>query len=127
MMYAFPYGISRWSLHSEKKGINPDKILNEEQKNTERGVQTMFRTTSSNHFELSSLADRKANIMIAVNAIILSSFHNCNWQQGSPIYQDYIHSRQKDLTLATLPVSYQSLRFPVYPGLPINKGRIYRR
>lgn len=42
------------------------------QKTTERGVQTMFRTTSNNHFELSSLADGKANIMISVNAIIIS-------------------------------------------------------
>jgi hypothetical protein len=42
------------------------------QKNTERGIQTMFRTTSNNHFELSSLADGKANIMISVNAIIIS-------------------------------------------------------
>ncbi len=41
-------------------------------KNTERGVQTMFRTTSTNHLELSSLADGKANIMISVNAIIIS-------------------------------------------------------
>jgi len=41
-------------------------------KNTERGIQTMFRTTSNNHFELSSLADGKANIMISVNAIIIS-------------------------------------------------------
>jgi predicted metal-dependent HD superfamily phosphohydrolase len=43
-----------------------------EQKNTERGIQTMFRTTSNNHFELSTLADGKANIMISVNAIIIS-------------------------------------------------------
>jgi len=42
------------------------------QKNTERGIQTMFRTTSNNHFELSALADGKANIMISVNAIIIS-------------------------------------------------------
>jgi predicted metal-dependent HD superfamily phosphohydrolase len=42
------------------------------QKDTERGVQTMFRTTSNNHFELSSLADSKSNIMISVNAIIIS-------------------------------------------------------
>lgn len=42
------------------------------QKNTERGIQTMFRTTSNNHFELSSLADSKSNIMISVNAIIIS-------------------------------------------------------
>lgn len=46
--------------------------LKTQEKNTERGVQTMFRTTSNNHFELSSLADSKANIMISVNAIIIS-------------------------------------------------------
>ena len=54
----------------------PDKFdaLDEKtkQKNTERGIQTMFRTTSNNHFELSALADGKANIMISVNAIIIS-------------------------------------------------------
>lgn len=44
----------------------------EDLKNTERGVQTMFRTTSNNHFELSSLADGKSNIMISVNALIIS-------------------------------------------------------
>jgi len=44
----------------------------QEQKNTERGIQTMFRTTSNNHFQLSSLADGKGNIMISVNSIILS-------------------------------------------------------
>lgn len=43
-----------------------------DQKNTERGIQTMFRTTSNNHFELSSLADSKSNIMISVNSIIIS-------------------------------------------------------
>ena len=44
----------------------------EQQKNIERGIQTMFRTTSANHFQLSSLADGKSNIMISVNAIIVS-------------------------------------------------------
>lgn len=42
------------------------------EKNTERGVQTMFRTTSNNHIELSGMADSKAHIMITVNSIILS-------------------------------------------------------
>ncbi|HVF82358.1 MAG TPA: Pycsar system effector family protein [Flavisolibacter sp.] len=42
------------------------------QKNIERGVQTMFRTTSNNHIELSGMADNKASIMITVNSIILS-------------------------------------------------------
>lgn len=38
----------------------------------ERGVETMFRTTSRNHLDLSSMADSKANIMISVNSIIIS-------------------------------------------------------
>jgi predicted metal-dependent HD superfamily phosphohydrolase len=45
----------------EKKGDRPD-----------RGIETMFRTTSHNHLELSSIADNKANIMISINAIIIS-------------------------------------------------------
>lgn len=36
------------------------------------GVETMFRTTGTNHIRLSSMADSKANIMISVNAIIIS-------------------------------------------------------
>jgi predicted metal-dependent HD superfamily phosphohydrolase len=44
------------------------------QKNTllTRGIQTMLRLTSDNHLELSGLADGKANILISVNAIIIS-------------------------------------------------------
>lgn len=37
-----------------------------------RGIQTMLRITSENHLELSSMADGKANILISVNAIIIS-------------------------------------------------------
>ncbi len=37
-----------------------------------RGIETMFRLTSKNHLELSSIADNKANIMISINALILS-------------------------------------------------------
>lgn len=38
----------------------------------ERGIQTMFRTTSRNHYTISQMIDRKANIMISINAILLS-------------------------------------------------------
>ena len=41
-------------------------------KKPDRGIETMFRTTSKNHLELSAMADNKANIMISVNTIILS-------------------------------------------------------
>lgn len=37
-----------------------------------RGIETMFRTTSTNHLRLSEMADSKANIMITVNSIIAS-------------------------------------------------------
>lgn len=60
----FPY-VSTPSMYEEGD-------IKSQQKNTERGIQTMFRTTSNNHFELSSLADSKSNIMISVNSIIIS-------------------------------------------------------
>jgi predicted metal-dependent HD superfamily phosphohydrolase len=37
-----------------------------------KGIQTMLRLTSSNHLELSEMADNKANILISVNSIIIS-------------------------------------------------------
>ncbi|MEH6765645.1 MAG: Pycsar system effector family protein [Aequorivita antarctica] len=41
-------------------------------KKTGRGVETMFRVTLKNHIELSAIADTKANILLSVNAIIIS-------------------------------------------------------
>src|SRR5204863_459966 len=37
-----------------------------------RGIQTVMRLTSTNHFHLSQMADRKANILTSVNAIMIS-------------------------------------------------------
>ncbi|MEP6675420.1 MAG: Pycsar system effector family protein [Ferruginibacter sp.] len=37
-----------------------------------KGIQTSLRLTSQNHLHLSDMADRKANILISVNAIIIS-------------------------------------------------------
>lgn len=52
------------------------KTTKEEQKQKasllNRGIQTMLRLASENHLRLSSLADGKANILISVNAIIIS-------------------------------------------------------
>lgn len=48
------------------------KLEGKVQLKPDRGVETMFRTTSKNHLELSAMADNKANIMISVNTIILS-------------------------------------------------------
>ncbi len=43
-----------------------------EKEGTTKGMQTMLRLTSSNHIQLSEMADSKANILISVNAIIIS-------------------------------------------------------
>jgi len=37
-----------------------------------RGIETMFRITINNHTRLSDIADSKANILLSVNAIIIS-------------------------------------------------------
>ncbi len=42
------------------------------QLNLGRGVETMYRTTYRTHVNLSSIADNKANIMLSINAIIIS-------------------------------------------------------
>lgn len=38
----------------------------------ERGIETMFRVTLNNHTQLSQIADSKANILLSVNAVIIS-------------------------------------------------------
>ena len=55
------------SEEDEKITVKVDK-----KQEKSRGVETMFRTTSTNHLRLSEMADAKANIMITVNSIIAS-------------------------------------------------------
>lgn len=61
-------------LKALKKMEKPEKSEKLESKKIkpDRGRETMFRITSRNHLELSNMADNKANIMISVNAIMLS-------------------------------------------------------
>lgn len=49
-----------------------DILLLDEKQGTTKGMQTMLRLTSTNHIQLSEMADSKANILISVNAIIIS-------------------------------------------------------
>ncbi|MCZ8022608.1 MAG: DUF5706 domain-containing protein [Cyclobacteriaceae bacterium] len=55
-----------------EKKIEKLKAKLEKSNRPERGIETMFRTTSENHVTLSGMADTKANIMISINTIILS-------------------------------------------------------
>jgi hypothetical protein len=52
--------------------IEKDSKKKKKESKTERGIETMFRTTLNNHNNLSSLVDNKANILLSVNAIIIS-------------------------------------------------------
>ncbi|MEO9893823.1 Pycsar system effector family protein [Aurantibacter sp.] len=53
--------IKKEKLKAKYKGEIPD-----------RGVQTLYRTTLRNHIKLSDIADTKSNILLSVNAIIIS-------------------------------------------------------
>jgi len=47
-------------------------IKKEKSEVPERGIETMFRVALKNHMTLSNIADTKANILLSVNAIIIS-------------------------------------------------------
>ena len=53
--------VKKESLKAKFKGKLPD-----------RGIQTLYRVTLQNHLKLSDIADTKANILLSVNAIIVS-------------------------------------------------------
>lgn len=57
----------------DKKQAKKEKLkVNLKSESPERGVQTMYRVALKNHMELSAIADSKANILLSVNAIIIS-------------------------------------------------------
>lgn len=84
--YYTKYAIKNWK---PKKDNHLVAMLNEQRKykkskkkeklkaklkdqSPEKGVQSMFRITLRNHIKLSDIADTKANILLSVNAIIIS-------------------------------------------------------
>ncbi|ALM48588.1 phosphohydrolase [Flavobacterium psychrophilum] len=73
-----------YELQSEKKSEVKDNQAKKEKKEKkekekldketkpDRGIDTMFKVTLTNHTRLSEIADSKANILLSVNAIIIS-------------------------------------------------------
>jgi predicted metal-dependent HD superfamily phosphohydrolase len=63
----------RSQLQKESKKLKKEE---KEQRETlaqpKRGIETMFRNTYRTHLNLSAIADNKANMMISLNAIIMS-------------------------------------------------------
>jgi predicted metal-dependent HD superfamily phosphohydrolase len=58
-------------ISEEEAEVKENKAINKK-KTPERGIETMFRVTYANHMSLSAIADNKANIMLSINAIIIS-------------------------------------------------------
>jgi len=58
-------------LFGQEKATDP-KLDKQTSSLISKGIQTMLRLASSNNLRLSEMADRKANILISVNAIIIS-------------------------------------------------------
>ncbi|AXT53040.1 HD domain-containing protein [Aquimarina sp. BL5] len=88
--YYTRYAVENWEPEKNKNLLN---LLKREKKNKkkhkkevvkaklkakykdespERSIQTLFRVTLRNHIKLSDIADTKANILLSVNAIIIS-------------------------------------------------------
>jgi len=57
---------------TKKVGLEEESKKKDKSEKTDRGVDTLFRVTLGNHTRLSGIADSKANILLSVNAIIIS-------------------------------------------------------
>jgi len=58
-------------LIREQETMKPKKS-NSASRSTEKGTESMFRLTASNQMRLSAMADKKANILISINSILIS-------------------------------------------------------
>ncbi len=63
--------IDKEALIKEKKK-EKKKLLKINDNKADKTIETMYRVTLRNHIKLSDIADAKANILLSVNAIILS-------------------------------------------------------
>ncbi|PLX31537.1 MAG: hypothetical protein C0600_05560 [Ignavibacteria bacterium] len=59
-------------IDGKKDGKGKNKVKTDFMGRGDRGVETMFRTTSRNHVTFSSMVDSKANIMLSINALVIS-------------------------------------------------------
>lgn len=68
-----PAGTTVTVEEEPKKEKKKKKDKGDDDEKPEKGIETMFRITSSNNQRLSDMADKKAHILITVNSIILSA------------------------------------------------------
>ncbi|MDR6130591.1 Pycsar system effector family protein [Chryseobacterium sp. SORGH_AS_1175] len=64
--------IEKKLIKEEDKKEDRKEAADSKKEKSDRSVDTLFRITLSNHTRLSDIADSKANILLSVNAIIIS-------------------------------------------------------
>lgn len=56
----------------DEEAVKTTKKQNKKNQTTDKGIESMFRLTASNQMRLSSIGDKKANILISINSILIS-------------------------------------------------------
>ena len=65
--------LSKLKKKKEELSLKVNKVKKADKSSSpDRGIETMFRTSLRNHMNLSAIADNKANLMLSINAIIIS-------------------------------------------------------
>jgi len=89
------------------------------EKDAGRGIETMFRTSLRNHIALSQIADKKADILLSVNSIILSvslSFLFPKWKSDPTLVLP---------TAILILVCITTLTFTIISTIPkVTRGRV---
>jgi hypothetical protein len=65
-------GLAPCNTVVEFSSVQDQPEAHDEELGTKRGIETMFRSAYRVQMELTALADNKANMMISINAIIIS-------------------------------------------------------
>ena len=113
------------------KSPKPKKDKDKLDKFDPRGVQTLYRTMSRNHYNLLKMVDKKASIILTVNSIIISLLMGVIYmapddkegvlEVGSKLLLNFGMASMVFALLAMLPHKYLSMR----KDNPDYKGSLY--
>ena len=77
--------ITKTKTRSEREAKKEEKKINEFSIANNKAAQLMFKTSLRNHIDLTSIADQKSNIMLSVNALLLTI--------GMPVFASYLSEK----------------------------------
>lgn len=99
------------ATQAEKIGKLTKKLKKLKGQVPDRGIETMFRVTYRTHINLSSIADNKANILLSINAIIISIvFGSILGDSDNPNYVEWSGFLMLGVSLGTMIFAILSTR-----------------